>query len=216
MFSLICAWINDWVNNRKAGGRAHYDVTVMIFAHAKYPHRKIYERTKHWLPSPLDWSYMRRDKQSPLDIPGHDALRDDIHEAGILLIGPWETNFSEILIGIYTFSFNKLHLKTSSAKWRIFCLGLNVLKESLITRLCVGDHRHWVLDALDTDRTGITGLGVWLPLMLMGVVHTGSVIYIQKTVETAIDFMHDVELGADGSILHMAVGWDCWWPGVTR
>ena len=33
MFSLICAWINDWVNNREAGDlkrhRARYDVTVM-------------------------------------------------------------------------------------------------------------------------------------------------------------------------------------------
>ena len=33
MFSLICVWINDWVNNREAGVlrryRAHYDVTVM-------------------------------------------------------------------------------------------------------------------------------------------------------------------------------------------
>ena len=33
MFSLICAWINGWVNNRKAGDwrhtRAHYDVIVM-------------------------------------------------------------------------------------------------------------------------------------------------------------------------------------------
>ena len=33
MFSLICAWINGWVNNREAGDlrrhRAHYDVTVM-------------------------------------------------------------------------------------------------------------------------------------------------------------------------------------------
>ena len=33
MFSLICAWINGWVNNRAAGDlrryRAHYDVTVM-------------------------------------------------------------------------------------------------------------------------------------------------------------------------------------------
>ena len=32
-FSLICAWINGWVNNREAGDsrrhRAHYDVTVM-------------------------------------------------------------------------------------------------------------------------------------------------------------------------------------------
>ena len=47
--------------------------------------------------------------------------------AGMLLIGPWGTNFSEILIGILTFSFKKMHLKMSSAKWRPFCLGLNVL-----------------------------------------------------------------------------------------
>ena len=34
MFSLICTWINDLVNNREAGDlrrhRAHYDVTLMI------------------------------------------------------------------------------------------------------------------------------------------------------------------------------------------
>ena len=34
IFSLICAWTNEWVNNRDAGDlrrhRAHYDVTVMI------------------------------------------------------------------------------------------------------------------------------------------------------------------------------------------
>ena len=33
VFSLICAWINGWVNNREAGDlrrhRTHYDVTVM-------------------------------------------------------------------------------------------------------------------------------------------------------------------------------------------
>ena len=47
--------------------------------------------------------------------------------AGILLIEPCGTNFSEILIGIQTSSFKKMHLKMSSAKWRLFCLGLNVL-----------------------------------------------------------------------------------------
>ena len=47
--------------------------------------------------------------------------------AGILLIGPLGTNFSEIWIGIQAFSFTKMHLKMSSAKWRPFCLGLNVL-----------------------------------------------------------------------------------------
>ena len=46
--------------------------------------------------------------------------------AGILLIGPWGTNFSEILIIIHTFSFKKMHLKMLSAKWRPFSLGLNM------------------------------------------------------------------------------------------
>ena len=45
----------------------------------------------------------------------------------ILLIGPLGTNFSEILIKTYTFSFKKMHLKMSSGKWRPFCLSLNVL-----------------------------------------------------------------------------------------
>ena len=35
MYSLICVWINGWVNNRGAGDlrrhRGHYDVIVMIF-----------------------------------------------------------------------------------------------------------------------------------------------------------------------------------------
>ena len=46
--------------------------------------------------------------------------------AGVLLIGPFRTNFSENLIGIQTFLFKKMPLKISSAKWRPFSLGLNV------------------------------------------------------------------------------------------
>ena len=46
---------------------------------------------------------------------------------GILLIGPLGINFSEMLIEIHAFSFKKIHLKMSSEKWRLFCLGLNVL-----------------------------------------------------------------------------------------
>ena len=48
--------------------------------------------------------------------------------AGILLIRPPGTNFNEILIEIYAFSFTKIHLKMSSGKRRPFCLRLNVLK----------------------------------------------------------------------------------------
>ena len=44
--------------------------------------------------------------------------------AGILLIGPLGTNFSDILIEIHAFSFKKMHLKMSSGKRRPFCLRL--------------------------------------------------------------------------------------------
>ena len=58
--------------------------------------------------------------------------------AGILLNGPLWTNFSEILIEIPTFSFKKMRLKVSSAKWRPCCFGLNVL---ICTWFCCGYHR---------------------------------------------------------------------------
>ena len=70
--------------------------------------------------------------------------------AGILLMGPLETNFNEILIGIHTFSLKKMHFKMSSAKWRPFCFGLNVLNYSneisTIKRrsyMCCNVSPHW-------------------------------------------------------------------------
>ena len=51
--------------------------------------------------------------------------------AGILLIRPLGTNFSEILIEILKFSFKKMRLKVSFVKRRPFCLGLNVLNPYL-------------------------------------------------------------------------------------
>ena len=56
--------------------------------------------------------------------------------AGILLIGPLETNFSEILIEILTFPFKQMCLKVSSAEWRPFCLGLNVLTHCGFVKPC--------------------------------------------------------------------------------
>ena len=59
--------------------------------------------------------------------------------AGILLIGPLGTNFSEILVGIQTFYLRKMHLKMSSALERLFRLGLNELRKySLTSRLFGG------------------------------------------------------------------------------
>ena len=49
--------------------------------------------------------------------------------AGILLIEPLGTNFSEISIEKLTFSIKKMRLNVSSAKWCPFRLGLNVLND---------------------------------------------------------------------------------------
>ena len=80
------------------------------------------------------WGWVTHICVSKLTIIGSDnglspARRQAIiwTNVGILLIGSLGTNFSEILIEIQTFSFKKMHLKISSAKWQPFCLGLNVL-----------------------------------------------------------------------------------------
>ena len=71
--------------------------------------------------------------------------------AGILLIEPLGTNFTEILIEIHTFPFKKIHLKMSSAKWRIFGLGLNELiisfwhRHPYDTHIYVGEMVHYTI-----------------------------------------------------------------------
>ena len=51
--------------------------------------------------------------------------------SGILLIWHQGTNFNEMLIEIHKFWLKTTHLKMSSAKWRPFCPGLNVLSHWL-------------------------------------------------------------------------------------
>ena len=69
--------------------------------------------------------------------------------AGILLIGPLGANFSEILIGNQTFSLKKMHLNLSSAKWRLFRLGLNeltlIIKSFGISNWCLYVDSHILL-----------------------------------------------------------------------
>ena len=59
MFSLICTWIHDWVNNREASDlrryRAHYDVSVMGMKLAALQlHHSEFQHTEHgvkWIQS---------------------------------------------------------------------------------------------------------------------------------------------------------------------
>ena len=98
--------------------------------------------------------------------------------AGILLIGPYGTNFSEILIEILTFSFTKMGLKVSPAKWRPFCLGLNVLSnipllESAVTQFTrrlyassgLNDLTHWGRYKMDAiSQTAFSSAFSWMKM----------------------------------------------------
>ena len=96
-----------------------------------------------WMTDPATW---------PIFISGNFVCESDWHwisfvywltqaiiwtNVGILLIGPLETNFSEILIKIYIFSFKKMHLEMSFGNWWPFCLGLNVLKYNHCHTICL-------------------------------------------------------------------------------
>ena len=92
--------------------------------------------------------------------------------AGLMLIGPLGTNFSEILIEILTFSFKKMRLKVSSAKRRPFCLGLNVLMSDLFSldtfqTVCVcdiGEQLRWDwFSGTKRDQATIAVSYPWIP-----------------------------------------------------
>ena len=91
-FSLICAWINGWVNNREVGDlrryRAHYDVTVM-----KSLLYQIIEAEWHIYASVNQPSLVQT---MPCPLAGGKPLSKK--NAGILLIGHLWTNFSEIYL----------------------------------------------------------------------------------------------------------------------
>ena len=145
MFSLICVWINDWVNNREAGDlrrhRPHYDVIVMRGNHFSTLNRILNSLTQI--------------RVSKLILNGSDnGLSPGRYQAitwsnaGILLMGPLGTNFNGFLIVIQKFSFKKIHLKKTAAKMAAilswpqcvkshYCLWLMlVLKFMLCSRRC--------------------------------------------------------------------------------
>ena len=85
MFSLICAWINNWVNNREASDlrchRANYDVTVMftVFTNGTYVCR--------WCMNiPWTVTYMTSNVSHSLGPPAIIPLRPDIHRPDVFTV----------------------------------------------------------------------------------------------------------------------------------
>ena len=77
---------------------------------------------------------------------------------GLLLFRTLGTNFTEILGEIHSFSFSKMRLKMSSAKWRLFSLGLNELNPGENQQM---QHTATWITGLPWSHIG-TGISVWV------------------------------------------------------
>ena len=109
MFSLICAWINSWVNNCEAGDlRCHctqFDVIVMKL-HPEKLHTVCYGFMLYHLTHILKGCFTATG--TIILLPKPDCREAIIWtNAGMVLIGPWETNFNEILVNIQQISLKK-------------------------------------------------------------------------------------------------------------
>ena len=89
--------------------------------------------------------------------------------AGIMLIRPLGTNFSEILIESHTFSWKKMHLKMSSAKRRPFCPGINELTWG---GWFYYDYIEWLVSAYDA-------IQFWFPIVIIVIAHTMFILYLK-------------------------------------
>ena len=175
MVFLLCLCINRCTCIRYKG-----ETQLTFYPSRKYAHHKT--TTVNGTLILTHWDRVTHICVSKLTIIGSDnglspGRRQSIiwTNAGILLIRTLGTNFSEILGKIHSFSFSKMHLKMSSAKWRLFGLGLNELTDSLNQhrgygmdmilhpQKSVGCNCHDLSGALDEPSLNL-GHGFWLHL----------------------------------------------------
>ena len=86
--------------------------------------------------------------------------------AGILLLWPLETKFSETPIEINIFSFRKMHLKMLSGKWPTFCLSPNVLN--------VGSMTCYIGPCCNESQQGLTHWGLVMHIWIRIIIGTGK------------------------------------------
>ena len=108
-FSLICAWINGWVKNHKAGDlrchRAHYDVTIMFYISQHIVCQNVLNlccsNMQHFMVASSTIAYMTNGRMQPtsissvltLSVPRQqrpsDGHRSDIDPTRKCLIDVW-------------------------------------------------------------------------------------------------------------------------------
>ena len=114
MFSLICAWINDWVNNREADDlrryRGHYDVIVMPWLH-------LMKRT-------LSTVTQIKFHKTWLLIGGYSTRNENLNHATATSSSGWD-GIHGIIIQIIWFLWNEI--TRDSNWWNAFQLRMRAL-----------------------------------------------------------------------------------------
>ena len=113
---------------------------------------------------------------------------------GILYLDPKEQTYFIFIIEIYTFSFKKMHLKLSSAKWLPFCLSLNVLKA--IQEITLTWHTKPTSTNINPWGTGVSFLKMQFYYLIL--------------ITTTVTF--ECETGPKQWIFSLDCGY--WWPGA--
>ena len=117
MFSLICAWMNNWVNNPEAGDlrchHAHYDVSVMNLAYWLASHSLDQCRAdSRFVPSQWETALLCNDISH--------WLATNLELALSLVIGPWRKDTTELWSNIRRCTFRKIYLQMLSTEWPVF------------------------------------------------------------------------------------------------
>ena len=144
MFSLICVWINGWVNNREAGDlrcyHTHYDVIVMWRIQIGLWYHKT---LLSWVDfcthttSHLCLLWISLVLKMPCHLLGPKPLPEPMW---LIAKWTWGANINEKWIKMSNFSFKKMHSKMFFAKYQSFHYCLNVLTHwSRVTHICISD-----------------------------------------------------------------------------
>ena len=129
MFSLICAWMNGWVNNREAGDLrchgAHYDVTIM---------ERFHLHSNTWRPG----NKMANILQTTFSNTFSLVLSHHLNQCWLIIIYILRNNISEIQNKSIKNFFEENAFQNLTAKWRPFCSCINLLTHwGRVTHICV-------------------------------------------------------------------------------
>ena len=164
MFSLICAWINAWVNNREAGDlrrhRTHYGVIVMkqdihalmstmlhVTSFSDIVPMLVHFTNIKWKHFPRYWPFVRGIHRSPVKSPHKGQWGGALVFSLICVwINGWVNNREAGDLGRH-----HAHYDTTVMQVSLRCSTLPWVVAGLVTRIGAHVRRKWLITHSSTD-----------------------------------------------------------------